>query len=86
MTTPPAASDTMRSIGIVQEGDPVLTQSTQSFDLPREAQAARDVVTGLHAAAERAAKVHNFSKGMGVAAPQVGVARRAAIVHPPEGV
>ncbi|MFF8617957.1 peptide deformylase [Streptomyces sp. NPDC015350] len=85
MTTPPAAGDTMKSIGIVQEGDPVLTQSTQPFNLPREEQAARDVVMALHAAAERAAKVHNFSKGMGVAAPQVGVARRAAIVRPPEG-
>ncbi|WP_282694954.1 peptide deformylase [Streptomyces sp. CC208A] len=85
MTTPPTASDTMKSIGIVQEGDPVLTQPARPFDLPGEAPAAREVVAALHAAADRAAKVHNFSKGMGVAAPQVGLARRAAIVRPPEG-
>lgn len=83
MTTPPAASSTMKSIGIVQEGDPVLTQPARSFDLPREAQAAREVVAALHAAADRAAKVHTFSKGMRVAAPQVGIARRVAIVRPP---
>ncbi|WP_246203557.1 peptide deformylase [Streptomyces tailanensis] len=85
MTTPFAASSTMKSIGIVQEGDPVLTQPARSFDLPREAQAAREVVAALHAAADRAAKVHTFSKGMGVAAPQVGIARRVAIVRPLDG-
>lgn len=85
MTTPPTASDTMKSIGIVQEGDPVLTQPARHFDLPGEASAARKVVAALHAAADRAAKVHSFSKGMGVAAPQVGLSWRAAIVRPPEG-
>ncbi|GAA0379250.1 peptide deformylase [Streptomyces blastmyceticus] len=85
MTTPPTASDTMKSIGIVQEGDPVLTQPARHFDLPGEASAARKVVAALHAAADRAAKVHNFSKGMGVAAPQVGLSWRAAIVRPPGG-
>ncbi|WP_323187122.1 peptide deformylase [Streptomyces sp. NBC_00124] len=68
----------VKSIGIVQEGDAVLTQPTQSFELPEEVAEAREIVTALHAAADRAALVHTFSKGMGVAAPQIGVGRRAA--------
>ncbi|MFF7925534.1 peptide deformylase [Streptomyces mirabilis] len=85
MTTPPTASDTMKSIGIVQEGAPVLAEPTCPFELPREAAEAREIVTALHAAADRAATVHTFSKGMGVAAPQVGIGRRVAIVRPAEG-
>jgi len=84
VTTPPAARDTMKSIGIVQEGDPVLTQLTHPFELPREAAEAQEVVAALHAAANRATAVHTFSKGIGVAAPQIGVGRRAAIVRPAE--
>lgn len=81
MTTPSTASDTMKSIGIVQEGAPVLTELTRPFELPREAAEAREIVAALHAAADRAATVHTFSKGMGVAAPQIGVGRRVAIVR-----
>lgn len=70
MTPPSTASDTMKSIGIVQEGTSVLTDPTRPFELPREAAEAREIVAALHAAADRAATVHTFSKGMGVAAPQ----------------
>ncbi|MEU8482305.1 peptide deformylase [Streptomyces sp. NPDC048641] len=85
MTTPPTASDTMKSIGIVQEGDPVLTQLTRPFELPRDSAEAREVVAALHAAADRATAVHTFGKGIGVAAPQIGIGRRVAIVRPAEG-
>lgn len=85
MTTPSTASDAMKSIGIVQEGTSVLTEPTRPFELPREATEAREIVAALHAAAHRAATVHTFSKGMGVAAPQIGVGRRVAIVRPADG-
>ncbi|MET9310079.1 peptide deformylase [Streptomyces sp. P9-2] len=85
MTTPSTASDAMKSIGIVQEGTSVLTEPTRPFELPREATEAREIVAALHAAADRAATVHTFSKGMGVAAPQIGVGRRVAIVRPADG-
>ncbi|GAA2656341.1 hypothetical protein GCM10009864_22890 [Streptomyces lunalinharesii] len=37
----------------------------------------------LFAAMERIGQVHPFAKGMGIAAPQIGIARAAAVVHPP---
>lgn len=75
----------MAEQGIVQDGDPVLRTPAQPFDLPTEAEDARRVVTELHSAMERAASVHEFSKGMGVAAPQIGIPRSAAIVRTPDG-
>ncbi|GHH62327.1 hypothetical protein GCM10018781_10350 [Kitasatospora indigofera] len=79
------ASEKMRSIGVVQAGDPILTGRARAFDLPAEAEDVRRVVAELNAAAERAAGIHNFSKGMGVAAPQIGIDRAAAIVRTAAG-
>lgn len=79
------ASDKMRSVGMVQEGDPILDRPARPFTLPDEAEDARRVVAELGSAAERAASVHVFGKGMGVAAPQIGIDRAAAIVRTPEG-
>jgi peptide deformylase len=42
------------------------------------------VIAELFAALQRAGEQHVFSKGMGVAAPQIGIARAAAIVIPPD--
>jgi peptide deformylase len=39
-------------------------------------------VNELLSATERVAKAHNFGKGMGIAAPQLGIDRAAAIVRP----
>ncbi|GAA2820533.1 hypothetical protein GCM10010441_51110 [Kitasatospora paracochleata] len=78
------ASEKMRSIGVVQAGDPILTNKARPFDLPAEAEDVRRVVAELNAAAERAAGIHVFSKGMGVAAPQLGIDRAAAIVRTAE--
>ncbi|MFG2227795.1 peptide deformylase [Streptomyces sp. NPDC048644] len=41
------------------------------------------VVDELFAAMERIGQVHPFAKGMGIAAPQIGIARAAAVVQPP---
>lgn len=83
MTASP--SEKMRSIGVVQEGDPVLSKTSRRFDLPAEAEDARRVVAELVSATERAATQHTFGKGMGIAAPQIGIDRAAAIVHTPDG-
>ena len=76
-------SDAMRALGIVQEGEPILSSPARRFDLPAEAEDARRVITELQATALRIAEVHTFGKGMGIAAPQIGIDRAAAIVKPP---
>lgn len=81
MTT--TASEAMRSVGIVQEGDPILSQPARPFALPEEAEDARRVVAELQSAMERVLTVHTFAKGMGLAAPQIGIDRAAAIVRTP---
>jgi peptide deformylase len=81
----PKPSEKMAAIGIVQDGDPILHEVARPFDLPAEAEDARRVVAHLHSAIGRADTIHNFTKGMGVAAPQIGISRAAAIVRTPEG-
>lgn len=80
-----SASEQMQSIGIVQEGDPILTGTARLFDLPAEADDARRVIGQLVSSLERVAQVHNFVKGMGLAAPQIGIGRAAAVVRTPDG-
>jgi len=81
----PKASEKMATIGIVQEGDPILREVAQPFDLPVEAEDARRVVAELHSAIKRADTIHHFAKGMGVAAPQLGIRRAAAVVRTLDG-
>ncbi|KAA9157940.1 helix-turn-helix domain-containing protein [Amycolatopsis acidicola] len=83
--TPPPPSEVMASLGIVQHTDPALRRVARRFDLPAEADDARRVIAALDAATERVAKAHTFGKGMGIAAPQIGIDRAAAIIRPPEG-
>jgi peptide deformylase len=78
-------AELMRSLDIAQEGDPVLAEVARPFDLPAEAEDARRVVAQLVSILERVGQVHNFAKGMGLAAPQVGIRRAAAVIRPPEG-
>lgn len=82
---PPAPSTIMASLGIVQDTDPALRRVARRFDLPAEAEDARRVVTELNSACERVAQAHTFGKGMGIAAPQIGIDRAAAIVRTPDG-
>ena len=79
----PKPSAIMKGLGIVQEGEAILRHPTRRFTLPEEAEDARRVISELHSAAQRVAKVHTFGKGMGIAAPQIGIERAAAIVRPP---
>ncbi|WP_370949062.1 peptide deformylase [Amycolatopsis sp. cg5] len=82
---PPAPSVVMASLGVVQDTDPALRRVARRFDLPAEAEDARRVVTELNSACERVAQAHTFGKGMGIAAPQIGIDRAAAIVRTPDG-
>ena len=74
----------MKAAGIVQQDNPVLRRQAVPFLLPDEASEAEGVVAELFGALQRAGEQHVFSKGMGVAAPQVGISRAAAIVIPPD--
>ncbi|MGY1873952.1 MULTISPECIES: peptide deformylase [Nocardia] len=77
-------SDAMRGIGIVQSGSPILHQPTQPLNLPAEQDLVTAIVNDLTDAMHRARHIHNFAKGMGIAAPQLGISRRVAVVQPPE--
>ncbi|MGH8904905.1 MAG: peptide deformylase, partial [Egibacteraceae bacterium] len=48
-----------------------------------EAEDVRRVISELHSATQRVATAHTFGKGVGIAAPQIGIERAAAIVRPP---
>lgn len=78
-------AERMRSLDIAQEGDPVLAEVARPFDLPAEAEDARRVVAQLVSTLERVGQVHNFTKGMGLAAPQINIGRAAAVIRTAEG-
>ena len=78
-------ADQMRSLGIAQDGNPVLAEIARPFELPAEAEDARRVVSQLASSLERVGQVHNFTKGMGLAAPQIEISRAAATIRTPEG-
>ncbi|WDZ90379.1 peptide deformylase [Nocardiopsis sp. HUAS JQ3] len=78
------SSDRMAAAGIVQEGNPILAQPAAVFRFPEESAVAEDVVDQLHRAIQRVREHHHFGKGMGLAAPQIGIDRAAAIVLPPD--
>jgi len=75
-------SMTMRDLGIVQAGAVILDEPARDFDLPAERDTVTAVVDDLFAAMDRVGRVHPFAKGMGIAAPQIGIDRRVAVVRP----
>lgn len=82
---PAQPSHTMAELGVVQEGSPILAIAAHSFTLPAEAAQARRILTELELALHRIARAHTFSKGMGIAAPQLGIAWSAAMVRTLDG-
>ncbi|MEV6393874.1 peptide deformylase [Streptomyces sp. NPDC051907] len=78
-------SQQMRDLGVVQHGAGILAEPARAFDLPAERDEAERITDELFAAMERIGQVHPFAKGMGIAAPQIGIARAAAVVQPPGG-
>ncbi|MFF4530986.1 peptide deformylase [Streptomyces sp. NPDC001407] len=78
-------SQRMRDLGVVQHGADILAEPADPFELPAEKDAAEHVIERLADAMDRIARAHDFSgKGMGLAAPQIGIARAAAAVRPTE--
>jgi peptide deformylase len=77
-------SDVMTDIGIVQRGAPVLERPARWFDLPDQAALAQDVVARLLDTLERVSAAHEFGKGLGLAAPQLGISWAAAVVRGPK--
>jgi peptide deformylase len=80
----PGTSVQMQRLGVVQRGDPRLRRRARPLVLPREAASAKRLVAELLAAMDGIAEVHVFGKGMGLAAPQLGIGRAAAVVRPHE--
>ena len=78
-------SEAMRALGIVQEDEPILREVARPFDLPDEAEDARRVIAELSSALARVETAHVFGKGVGIAAPQIGISRAAALVRTPDG-
>jgi peptide deformylase len=77
-------SDQLKALGILQEGESLLAKIAHRFDLPRETEEVRTAVSQLATALQRISQVHRFTKGMGLAAPQIGIDRAVAIVQAPE--
>ncbi|WP_053675953.1 peptide deformylase [Streptomyces sp. WM4235] len=61
-----------------QYGAPLLAEVARPFELPAEREGAEHVVEKLFSSMERIRRVHPFAKGMGLAAPQIGIGRAAA--------
>lgn len=78
------AAERMRGVGIVQRGADLLRQPARHYALPRDEVAARDTVLALRATVERLDALHEFRKGVGLAAPQIGLSWAAAVVRAPE--
>ena len=77
-------SQQMRDLGVVQYGDEILTRLARSFSLPAERAEAEAIVDRLFTSMDPIGRVHSFAKGMGIAAPQLGIDRAAAVVQPAE--
>jgi peptide deformylase len=77
-------SERMRAIGIVQRGSDQLRQPARPFDLPSQEPMAREVVNRLLTALDRIGELRVFNKGVGLAAPQLGLGWAVAVVRPPE--
>ncbi|MFE5596547.1 peptide deformylase [Streptomyces sp. NPDC056549] len=74
----------MRDLGVVQYGSPILGEPARPFTLPDEWETADTIVGQLLDAMERIRRAHDFSgKGLGVAAPQIGIGRSVAVIQPP---
>lgn len=74
-------SERMTQLGVVRTGDTILTTVAKPFDLPAEAEVAANVVRSILEAMAQIAQAHDFSgKGVGLAAPQIGIPRAAAVV------
>ncbi|UWP82429.1 peptide deformylase [Dactylosporangium fulvum] len=77
----------MSGLGIRQLGAaPILTRTDHApYLLPEEQAEVATTVRRLRRMAARVEELYPFGNGMGIAAPQIGIPRRVAIVRPPDG-
>jgi peptide deformylase len=68
----------------VQRGADLLRRPARTLDLPAEEALARDTVAQLQATLDRVDLLHVFRKGVGIAAPQIGLPIAVILVRPPE--
>ena len=79
---PALPSVRMAAAGIIQRGAEVLHAPGRWFDLPRESALAEETVERLGSALVHVQRLHRFRKGIGLAAPQLGLSLAAAVVRP----
>lgn len=77
-------AEQMAEMGILQAEHPALQVAARPFELPGEADEAARVVDRIRAAMDRVSLAHTFAKGMGMAAPQIGIDRAVAVIRPAE--
>ncbi|MGF1646808.1 MAG: peptide deformylase [Kineosporiaceae bacterium] len=77
-------SDVMARLGIVQADAPILHHACEPIALPRDTRLLSRIITALVRTLDGLATVHDFAKGMGLAAPQIGLPHAVAIVRPPD--
>jgi peptide deformylase len=86
LAVPETRFDTVRgnfaNIGVRQYGHPVLRRVCKPVSLPGEEALVTQVFECLSETINAARGLHDFSRGIGLAAPQIGIPRRIAIVHP----
>jgi peptide deformylase len=76
-------TDRLRTMGILPRGADLLRQPARLLDLPHDGATGREVVRRLLATLRRVGQLHSFSKGLGLAAPQLGLPWAVAVVRPP---
>lgn len=71
----------MERAGIRQKGSPILRQPARRLTLPNDAKIARDLLDEMREYLSRVGKLHDFTKGTGIAAPQINVSLSVALVR-----
>jgi peptide deformylase len=82
---PVTARQTMQAAGVVQQDDPVLRRAAPPYHLPRDAEDCSATLRVLSQTLDRLGHLHHFGKGMGLAAPQIGIPRAAVVIRDVSG-
>lgn len=75
----------MRALGVLQKNAGELGVASSRFRLPEESTDATRISGRLHTRLERIAAVHDFTSGLGLSAPQLGLRRAAVAVRTAAG-
>lgn len=90
VAVPATHFDTVRAtyaqIGVRQIGDEVLRRRCKALELPADARLASEILDCLTRTIASARRLHNFTRGIGLAAPQIGFARRIAVIQLADGL